>query len=196
MEIELFLTFLLIIIFIGVVLWYISEKMKKELDIPKKKIKDDMEYEKIYQLHINTDKLYNQRINFFLVAESMLVISYVTIINKMNEIGEAISIIGLVFTSIWFYTNARSGERTLYLIRKYLETDDIYEDYIKSIGGAYSKPLLTYSIPISLNLLWIYFLIFAIDKKANPWIWILESFLVMVFISIWMNWFHIQKRNK
>jgi len=172
---------------IVVVLRFISNKKENKDELAQKYNKKD--YEKIYQLHINTDKLYNQRINFFMVAESMLIISYVTTFNR--GIGEAISIIGLIFTSIWLYSNARSGERTLYMIRNYLEKDPIYKDYIRSIGGQYSKPLLTYSIPISLNLLWIHFLCKAIG--INPWIWIIELFLAMVVISIWMNWYHIPK---
>ncbi|UCF12912.1 MAG: hypothetical protein JSW06_01310 [Thermoplasmatales archaeon] len=173
----------MIVIFI---LIYISKKLDDETKIIPTTIGDD-EYKKAYELHLIADKSYNQRINFFLVAESMLVISYVT--TRHHEIGEAISIIGLIFTSIWLYTNARSGERALYMIRNYLEGDPIYKDFIKSAGGLYSKSLLTYSIPISLNLLWIYFLCYSIG--VNPWIWILESFLIMVIIGIWMNWWHI-----
>lgn len=154
--------------------------------------KDD--FEKAYKFHCHSDGQYSQRINFFLVAESMLVISFVTSLAYPSipiGVGQGISVIGLIFTSIWLYTNARLWQRIVYSIENYLKKDEIYWNYINSAGGLFSKALLTYALPISMNLLWIDF--FCIRSNVNPWIWLILALGSMLIFGIWMDKFHIPK---
>jgi len=152
-------------------------------------------FDRAYKIFSHGDNLYHQRINFFLVAESMLVISYVTSFPEdhfLKGIGQGICMVGLIFTTIWLYTNARLGYRVIYMIQKYLKGDLIYDDYIDSAKGLYSKTLLTYALPVSMNLLWLYFL--CLSLSVDPWFCIIESFLIMIALSIWMDKYHIPKR--
>jgi len=77
------------------------------------------------------------------------------------------------------------------MIKNYLKEDRIYTSYIKSTGGVFSKVLLTYTLPISINILWINFLCYGF--RVNPWIWLIISFLVFLAFSIWMEAFHLPK---
>ncbi len=144
--------------------------------------------ERAYKYFKHADDHYAQRINFFLVAESMLVISFVTSLTQSSitaDIGMAIGIIGLIFTSIWLYTNARLEVRTKYMIEEHLMKDDLlYKHYIQSAGGQYSKVFLTYTLPISMNLLWIFFICYQLQIKNPLFGFILFiSFILMVVIG-------------
>ena len=39
------------------------------------------EWQKVWEYHKEADNLFHQRFNFFLVAESMLIVSFVTLLN-------------------------------------------------------------------------------------------------------------------
>jgi len=152
------------------------------------------DFVKAYKFHCHADDHYTQRINFFLIAESMLVISFVTSLTNKSipiGIGQGISVIGLIFTSIWLYTNARLGQRVNYMIETYLKKDKMYYDYINSAGGVFSKALLTYTLPISMNLLWVFFLCHTFG--VAPCHYTFAAFIILVIFSGWMNWYHIPK---
>jgi len=166
-----------------------QKKNKKYTPWPEENLKEKTE--RAYKYFKHADDHYAQRINFFLVAESMLVISFVTSLTNSSilpEIGLAISIIGLIFTSIWLYTNARLEIRTIYMIKNHLKKDDLYREYLTSTGGWFSKSLLTYTLPISMNLLWIFFICYQLQIK-NPFLGaiIIFSFVLLVIIGSLMN---------
>jgi Ca2+/Na+ antiporter len=72
-----------------------------------------------WEIYKHADNLYHQRFNFFLVAESMLIVSFATLVDRSsthtNSIRIAITILGMVFTFSWFYVNNRIDWRLNYL---------------------------------------------------------------------------------
>jgi hypothetical protein len=71
---------------------------------------DDTEWLWDYLKHFETT--YSSRINFFLVAESMLMVSYATVIVNANYvilkfIALLISILGILYTYYWFKINKK-----------------------------------------------------------------------------------------
>jgi len=158
----------------------------------------DEEFEKAYKFHLHADNIYHQRFNFFLVAESMLVISYVTSLTKeldLSKIGLGICIIGLIFTLIWLYVNARLEFRVVYMIRNHLKNkDDLYKEYIECVGGAYSRLFLVYTLPISMSVLWVLFICNSI--KIEPSLWVVSSFILLVIFSGLLNYVILPKRRE
>ena len=61
-----------------------------------------------YQMH--AEITFNSRNNFFLVAESMLILSYATLISRscLAFIKGVIVFLGIIFTTAWLYVNLRS----------------------------------------------------------------------------------------
>ncbi|UCD14449.1 MAG: hypothetical protein JSW60_03270 [Thermoplasmatales archaeon] len=90
--------------------------------------------------------LYQRRINFMLVAESMLIVSFVTTLVvpldniKLFEFAESIrigiAILGLVFTFSWYYINKRLDWRLVFLNHRFLKKtcsySSMYKDYLKA----------------------------------------------------------------
>lgn len=154
--------------------------------------KDLEETERAYKYFKHADDHYATRINFFLVAESMLVISFVTImLHGFWTIGIAISLVGIIFTCSWLYTNARLEKRFRHMIEKYLRNDPLYKDYYTSAGGKKSTFFLTYMLPISIILLWIFFICTSININPLAYIFIFAG--ILSIFSIWMNYFHVTK---
>lgn len=155
--------------------------MSKEKNKEIIKSNDEVDIDTAYKYFKHADDHYAQRINFFLVAESMLVISFVTSLTHDSispEIGLGIGIIGLIYTSIWLYTNARLEVRIDYMIEEHLKKNDLYKKYLTSSGGLFSKVLLTYTLPISMNMLWIFFICYQLQIN-NP---ILALILIVFFV--------------
>ena len=157
----------------------------------------EKEFDKAFKLHCHADTLYHHRIDFFLITEAMLVTAYVTSLSFKDVpviIGYGISIIGIFLTSIWLGTNARLGERVIYMIRNYLKQDVMYKFYIESVGGWYSKAFLSYGMPLSLNLLWIFFLIHTLNYFYIFFVMVITS-CIMIYLSYRLN-YKIVKKNK
>ena len=109
------------------------------------KSKED-DLRRAWEYHKEADNLYHRRFNFFLVAESMLIVSFTTILTVDDKslepfnIAKAIAILGLIFTFSWFYVNARLDTRIYYLKKNYLERgDSIYREYMNSFKFQYLR---------------------------------------------------------
>ena len=148
-----------------------------------------MKRAKEYYQH--ADNLFHHRFNFFLVAESMLIISYATIYvwkQETNPISVAISILGIGFTLGWIYTNARLSERVNYMIKNYMKKyDPIYNEYLtKSVRGLYSSYILAYVLPSLTFLVWGFFILFpffGIGYQLGFWMAIFFSVILIISSS-------------
>jgi len=75
-------------------------------------------YKRSWERYKYMDNIYHQRCNFFLLAESMLVVSFATtllvedsnpvITHNINLIRIAITVLGMVFTFGWFQVNKQA----------------------------------------------------------------------------------------
>ena len=106
-----------------------------------------------FDLTKHVDNLYQQRINFILVAESMLIVSFVTTLliaiedKKLYIFGESIrifiAILGMVFTFSWFYVNKRLDWRLVYLTHRFLKKSpsysSLYKEYL-AIPDKFARP--------------------------------------------------------
>jgi hypothetical protein len=91
----------------------------------------DINYLSSYCLHV--DNMLMQRVNFFLVAESMLLVGYATLLSNTQmphvnnlSIARVIAWFGLIITAIWIYTSYFSYD---YLKKLRKKSDDYLKIY-------------------------------------------------------------------
>jgi len=147
-EFSLFVSFILILLIaIMISAKYIGDKKNQKKE--KKKFlgkdyrydNDENEYEwrRVWEYHKEADHLFHQRFSFFLLAESFLVLSVVTILvdaklDNLQSIKIAISLLGFVFTFGWWYVNLRLRIRLDYLKNTYLKEEDfVYKKYMDCV---------------------------------------------------------------
>lgn len=118
-----------------------------------------------WEAYKQADNLYHQRFNFFLVAESMLVVSFATTFSSgclnTNPVRIAITILGMIFTFSWFYVNNSIGYRMIYLRENYLRRcNPTYRSYLNAEGklSIPSAFFMTYLLPAATFVFWCYLL--------------------------------------
>ena len=159
---------------------YIWSKKREENPCFLKKLTyNDPEWKNVIEVYRHTDNLYHQRFNFFLVAESMLIVSFVTtlIINPTNKevlalayanyIQVAIAILGMVYTFSWFYVNKKLDWRLVFITHRYMKGNKEFYDYLgasKGISEIYSGFFLSSILPTFTFAFW-YFLFYIAHWK-------------------------------
>jgi hypothetical protein len=82
----------------------------------------DEEYRYAHEIHESFDKAQRERVNYFLVAESMLLVAFVgalaipagnnaALLTLRRCLVVTVSLLGCLYSFGWFYTNRRLGER-------------------------------------------------------------------------------------
>jgi len=130
------------------------------------------EWKRVWEYHKNADNLFVSRFNFFILAESMFIVSFATIVaSKSSEmlipIKIAIVILGLLFTIGWYWVNKRLLEKIWYLKYHYLEKfDRIYLDYMRAEANSKERTtrhvVQTYVLPYSTMVFWLFLLFYVI----------------------------------
>ena len=122
--------------------------------------------ERAWKYDDGADKRIQQRLNYFMVAESMLLLSFVTAYSKdIKEILIAIAIAGITITSLWFIPNIRLLIQAHILEKYLLLKDPIYYWHIRFVRCQPNTTLLIHNIlPNSLIVLWAYLLSFSFLK--------------------------------
>ena len=167
---RIFLLALSIFLFIWLITWeYSSIKSDNELDEkdkPCKKIEWEYDRYNVWDNYKHADNLYHQRFNFFILAESMFVVSFATALTSTSidtsPIRIAIIILGMVFTLSWFYTNKRLDWRLVFLSSNYLEKNEEYNKYIactRKFAPFYTGLFLSNILPGTTFTFW-YFLFY------------------------------------
>ena len=119
----------------------------------------------------HADNLYHSRFNFFMIAESMFILSFATAVAAVINVPDLPSMyflifpiifLGLGFSLAWLYTNARLSLRVDYLIQRLKKRDNIFWDYLYSVKGLYASTVLSYFLPIMFTLFWGYLLFYLL----------------------------------
>ncbi len=91
------------------------------MDESSKHIKSEIDYARKY--YAASDSLLIQRFSFFLVAESMLVVAVVTIMNSECRnlwVENAICILGVFYTTAWYFSSLSILSKMNALVTRYL----------------------------------------------------------------------------
>jgi len=122
-----------------------------------------------WEAYKQADNLYHQRFNFFLVAESMLVVSFATTFSSgylnTNPLRIAITILGMIFTLSWFYVNNGIGYRMIYLREEYLmRCNQTFKKYFESVEELTipSSFFMTDLLPAATFAFWCYLFYYTI----------------------------------
>jgi len=121
------------------------------------------------------DELFVQRSNFFLVAESLLVVAYTGILGlslgthgqplRLRVAALVLAIFGFLLTTIWAFVNARQRQVLLDLHKRAREAFPEYRRTIeerKLPGGRISGTMLiAYWVPVLAAIMWLIFVIIA-----------------------------------
>lgn len=133
---------------------------------------DNQEIERLWQYRTQAENVFYQRINFFLVAESMLLVAYATVLSKENFLFTAITIItiGILLTVIWLIVNHRQkitvDHVRNYIIDKLPEYRSLRQNRPKSFISSWI--LMTYLVPLLLIFSWITLLVvFLVDTRTK-----------------------------
>jgi len=140
--------------------------------------------DKAWKYYEHADNLYASRVNFFLVAESMVVVAYVTLQGEQWILRLLIAVLGFVYTYIWFDVNLRLAKRMSFLDRNFLVHDKIYVQYMKYVPkNIPSRFFLTYGLPIPTGVFWSFLLYHA----TCIW-WLSAIFTLLWILVVWLLW--------
>ena len=105
----------------------------------------------------NADNISSGRINFFLVAESMLILSFMTLKPDRVYLRLLVIALGLIYTLAWFYLLLRLSKRMDMLYTRYLrQLDPVYKEYIEAAPNReLAKVVVYYLLPLSTAAFWL-----------------------------------------
>jgi hypothetical protein len=127
--------------------------------------------EKAWSYHAHADNIQTARVNFFLVAESMLVVSFATVVQADKPLGVflrfAIVMLGMIYTAGWFVINLSIIQRMHFLRDTYLMKDRLYIEYWNAFKffnkwSDISGLFIIYVLPLSVLFFWLILLGFSI----------------------------------
>ena len=145
----------------------------------------------LWEYHKEADHLYHQRVSFFLIAESFLIVSIATLLSNCNNLKYmkiAVTLLGICFTSSWFYTNARLDKRITFLkshSSPKLKDYQIYKGYINSVKGISSGFFTSYLLPIA-TLIFLLFYILT-PEALLAIIFSLVALLIIELFALWLD---------
>lgn len=115
----------------------------------------------LLDLTLHHDDMFYQRANFFLVAESMILVAYSLLASRQGAVltqGRVIAAFGLILTIIWAYAAHRALVRLKYLTRRaeagYPYFAALRAERPKPVGSIGSTLLMAYMIPAIAIVMW------------------------------------------
>lgn len=122
--------------------------------------------ERLWEHGLHEDSVFNERQNYFLVAESMLLVAYATLVSTAEPrmlVARVIASFGVLLTAVWIYVNVRQ----LYVVRHLrARCIEVIPDYRETYQTRRKWPissiwLLSYFVPTIIGIMWAIF-IFAL----------------------------------
>ena len=121
---------------------------------------------RLWEHGLHEDSVFNERQNYFLVAESMLFVAYATLLSTPQPkifIARVIASFGVLLTLVWIYVNVRQWyvvrhlrARCIAVLHDYKETYQTRAKWpISSIW------LLAYFVPAIIGIVWAIFVFAA-----------------------------------
>ena len=155
--------------------------------------RDDLH--KVWEYRKEADNLLHQRFSFFLLAESFLVLSIVTILvsnnvgDRLKTVEVMISLLGIVFTFGWWYVNVRIRIRLDHLKENYMNKDSIYNEYLSSVKEPINKVIKklhinTLILPLSTLFFW-WIMLFEVILNYDRFcygVFLMVFFVILYFI--------------
>jgi hypothetical protein len=153
----------------------------------------------------HSETVFTNRINFFLLAESMFLVSYATLLSGKERnlyTIEIISVLGFLFTGVWLCVNYRTRKRLSVIIKRFETVCPEIKQIRDEIIGVESNWFLGIILPIITLIAWV--LLSLLPFSATPLLLIktlalvisLET-LALVFIISYLIYLKLcQNRNR
>jgi hypothetical protein len=135
-----------------------------------------IEDSRLWQHKLHEDNMLFQRGNLFLLAQSLLVVAYTTILSAVHDNGQSVSpsrmllagrviaAFGFLLTLTWLYVGHRHLKycqliqaRTMDRMPEYAETRAL----VHHRRGIRSLPLVTYLLPLLAGAMWLFLLLIS-----------------------------------
>jgi len=148
--------------------------------------------QRLWGYRIQEENVFYQRINFFLLAESMLFVAFATVVGGDGErrlFVHAIGWLGVLLTTIWLYVNRRQ-KRVYEHLRRYVEEacpeyKDVRSTRPKAVLSSWW--IMTYMIPGSMLAAWIALLVSALVQSSAlicfPWLARIALFIMAIVLA-------------
>jgi LmbE family N-acetylglucosaminyl deacetylase len=124
---------------------------------------DEEERDRLWNLTLHEDNVFNQRHAFFLIAEAMLAVTYATALNaNENPVAGVIAAMGLFLTTSWLYVSARHGDKVNQvqelakaILPDYRQVAESTSVSKKSLLRWHSRTVTGIVVPILVGILWV-----------------------------------------
>lgn len=119
------------------------------------------ECERAWQHALHEENVFNDRLNFFLLAEAMLLVFHAEVIGKVGETGLLlIGALGVIITILWVIINARqigdledAKAKMRTCLPDYAAYDLSAEEKRRKLRRS-AAPILGYAVPVVVALIW------------------------------------------
>ena len=128
---------------------------------------DEKRVDRLWQHGLHEDVIFNERLNFFLVFESLLIATVASLYNSPQPnffVIRFIIIIGLLLTGVWSYVQICQKQTLVDLKEQTKNLDRDYAEILKRRSDSGLRistiSLLAYWVPFLVSLIW-FVLLFA-----------------------------------
>lgn len=132
---------------------------------------DAKQIQRIWELAKHTEEMFYNRLNFFVITESLFIAAFVAIISGSqpgNPLLWALLVYGILLTYVWFQTQ-RGIKNNFYLLKQILEK--ILPEYKAIVDSRKDDPkginTLTYLVPLLFFSLWIIILLYFLSSHMQ-----------------------------
>jgi hypothetical protein len=121
---------------------------------------------RLWQHGLHEDSVLNERQNYFLIAESMLLVGYTTVLSTPQPkvfIARVIASFGMLLTLVWIYVNIRQWYIVKHVRARAVEVLPDYRETYQTRAKWHISSiwLLVYLVPAIIGVVWVIF-IFAV----------------------------------
>ncbi len=121
--------------------------------------------ERIWQHALHEENVFNDRLNFFLLAEAMLLVFYATTMGDVSiPTLEVIAALGILLTAFWILINVRQASDLRQAVARMKQCLPDYAHYIDAsksrerLRGS-ALPVLCYWVPLVVGAIWLALLV-------------------------------------
>jgi uncharacterized membrane protein len=128
---------------------------------------DEFQTKRAWEIYEYSDNLMAQRMNYGMVAQSMLLLSFVTLFVYQHQVQTysfflelIIGILGLLYSGFQYLRTKSLSERLAILRSQYLKDDSVFATYtgVRSMD----RRIRQYTVPLVFCVGWIFLLVMAI----------------------------------
>ncbi|MGC1853069.1 MAG: hypothetical protein WA687_11580 [Solirubrobacterales bacterium] len=131
------------------------------------RFENDAQRDRIWDHRLHEDTQFNQRLNFFLIAEAMLVVAATQVLSSNTAtplLGAGISAVGLGLTGIWVGVNRRQVKIMRHIQDRAKNALPEFRKHYETRPKGHSTRWLSDGIPVIIAVVWVIILVVAISE--------------------------------